>query len=63
MEAIWSLLSVSGLIYTIPLIDKWKKIDMRMRAFSVPPQEVCFNDVCKSLAAYQFQIIISQSMQ
>jgi len=29
-----------GLIYTIPLVDKWKKIDMRMRAFSVPPQEV-----------------------
>ena len=56
------MLSVSGLIYTIPLVDKWKKIDMRMRAFSVPPQEVCFHDVCKSFATYQVPIIMSQSM-
>ncbi|XP_065063114.1 stomatin-like protein 1 isoform X2 [Rhopilema esculentum] len=29
-----------GLIYVIPCIDRWKKVDMRMRAFNVPPQEV-----------------------
>eukprot|EP00794_Sanderia_malayensis_P011911 gene11911-13145_t len=29
-----------GLIYIIPCIDRWRKVDMRMRAFNVPPQEV-----------------------
>ena len=29
-----------GLIFTIPLVDRLKRVDMRMRAFKVPPQEV-----------------------
>ena len=29
-----------GLIFTIPVVDRIKRVDMRMRAFKVPPQEV-----------------------
>lgn len=33
-----------GLIYVIPCIDRWKKVDMRMRAFKVAPQEIITSD-------------------
>lgn len=29
-----------GLITLIPCIDTWKRVDMRMRAFKVPPQDI-----------------------
>ena len=29
-----------GKVLVLPCIDKWYKVDMRMRAFSVPPQMV-----------------------
>ena len=29
-----------GFITLIPLVDTWKRVDMRMRAFKVPPQDI-----------------------
>ena len=38
----------SGLIHIIPCVDNWKRVDMRMRAFSVPPQDVRQN-ICNTV--------------
>ena len=31
---------VSGIVLIIPFLDQWTRVDMRAKAFSVPPQEV-----------------------
>lgn len=31
-----------GLFYVLPLIDRYKKVDLRLQAFQLPIQEVCF---------------------
>jgi len=48
-----------GFIHVIPCIDKWKKIDMRMRAFKVAPQEIVTIDrgILKIGADVQYRII------
>lgn len=33
-----------GVIFVIPCLDAWSKIDMRTRAFSVPPQQIPTSD-------------------
>lgn len=33
-----------GFIYVMPWIDRWKKVDLRMRAFSIPPQQLILAD-------------------
>nr|XP_006812580.1 PREDICTED: stomatin-like protein 1-like [Saccoglossus kowalevskii] len=33
-----------GIVMVLPCIDKWRKVDMRTRAFNVPPQKVFTND-------------------
>ena len=34
----------SGFVIVLPCIDSWKKVDMRMKAFSVPPQKIITMD-------------------
>ncbi|XP_074648524.1 stomatin-like protein 1 [Tubulanus polymorphus] len=33
-----------GTVMVLPCLDRWRKIDMRMRAFNVPPQKVLTQD-------------------
>lgn len=30
----------TGMVFVMPLVDTYQKIDMRMKAFNVPPQQV-----------------------
>lgn len=30
----------AGVIFILPCIDKWERVDMRVKAFNVPPQKV-----------------------
>ena len=30
----------TGYVVVLPCIDRWMKVDLRMKAFSVPPQKV-----------------------
>lgn len=48
-----------GLVSIIPFIDSWKRVDMRMRAFKVPPQEVITLDhaLIKLGADVQYRIV------
>eukprot|EP00111_Clytia_hemisphaerica_P000051 TCONS_00000127-protein len=57
-----------GLITVVPCIDKLKRVDMRMRAFKVPPQEIMTvdNGVLKIGADVQYRYvdpILTQTIQ
>lgn len=57
-----------GLVIVIPFIDRIKRIDMRMRAFKVPPQEIMTidNGVVKVGADVQYRYInpiLTQTIQ
>ena len=47
-----------GLIYVIPLVDQWTKVDMRMKELKVPPQEILTLDkvILKVGADVQYRI-------
>lgn len=30
------------MILVVPVLDSWKRVDLRVRAFNVPPQQVSF---------------------
>ena len=36
---------LTGIIVVLPCLDKWTKVDLRMKAFSVPPQLVGFVNI------------------
>lgn len=48
-----------GLIFVIPFVDRLKRVDMRMRAFKVPPQEIVTIDrgLLKIGADVQYRIV------
>lgn len=33
-----------GMVFIYPCIDRWKRVDMRLKAFNVPPQQLIMND-------------------
>nr|XP_002119614.1 stomatin-like protein 1 [Ciona intestinalis] len=35
-----------GVVLVLPCIDHWKKVDMRTKAFNVPPSKLCTSDGC-----------------
>lgn len=47
-----------GIVLILPCIDKWHKVDMRTKAFNIPPSKVCTSDgyIISIGAIIQFRI-------
>ncbi|CAB4017773.1 stomatin 1 [Paramuricea clavata] len=47
-----------GVIFILPCIDKWDRVDMRVKAFNVPPQKILTKDQAAVLVGATVQFLI-----